>query len=104
MKTARRRHIPTRSCVVCGTKAPKRELDRIVASHEGTVSLDPTGQMPGRGTYVCKDASCDGSNLSRGRLQHALRTEISDDNWAQLAASVQVLRAPSQPMETPTSF
>ena len=91
----RGRHVPTRSCVVCGTKAPKRELDRIVASGDRRVSVDPTGKMPGRGTYICREASCERSTLSRGRLEHTLRTEISDDNWAQLVASIVTLGAPS---------
>ena len=87
----RGRHVPSRSCVVCGTKGPKRELDRIVASGDGGVSIDPTGRMPGRGTYVCRNEPCDRSTLSRGRLEYTLRTEISDDNWAQLVASIVAL-------------
>jgi len=91
MGMTRGRHVPTRSCVVCAIRAPKRELDRIVASVDGCVWIDPTGKMRGRGTYICKNPSCDTSTLRRGRLEYTLRTEISDDNWAQLVASIVAL-------------
>lgn len=84
----RRHHVPTRTCAVCGTKAPKRELDRIVGSVNGLVSVDPTGKMPGRGAYMCRDESCDRLTLSRNRIAYALRTQISDENWTQLVASI----------------
>lgn len=84
----RRRHMPTRTCAVCGTKAPKRDLDRIVASSNGGVSVDPTGKTPGRGAYMCRDESCDRLTLSRSRLGYALRTQISDEDWIQLIASI----------------
>ena len=83
-----------RSCVVCGDKASKRELMRIVASRQGAVSWDPTGKMPGRGAYVCEDSACAASRISKGRLEHALRTKITDDDWAQL---VEPLGAASVP-------
>jgi len=35
--TARGRHVPIRSCVICGNKTAKRELTRIVAAPLGTV-------------------------------------------------------------------
>ena len=84
----RRRHVPTRTCAVCGTKAAKRELDRIVASLNGVVLMDPTGKMPGRGAYICRDESCNRLTLSRRRLAYALRTQISDENWTQLIVSI----------------
>ena len=84
----RRQHVPTRTCAVCGTKAPKRELDRIVVSSNSVVSVDPTGKMPGRGAYMCRDESCDRLTLSRSRLAYALRTQISDEDWTRLIASI----------------
>lgn len=51
MKTKK---IPMRMCTGCGEMFDKRELVRVVKSHEGEVSLDLTGKKAGRGAYVCK--------------------------------------------------
>ena len=83
--TARPKHIPERSCVVCRTKRPKRELTRVVRTTEGTVAIDPTGRMNGRGAYVCREASCWSDNAFRPRLRAALKTEITDNASRTLA-------------------
>ncbi len=49
---------PQRMCVVCRTMKDKAELIRVVRSKDGEFSLDPTGKMPGRGAYVCRDGDC----------------------------------------------
>jgi predicted RNA-binding protein YlxR (DUF448 family) len=82
------RHVPLRSCVNCGRKAPKPELIRIVATPNGTVLTDPTGKTSGRGAYVCRDASCIQMGIKRGRLAHALRTSIKDEEWETLIEAV----------------
>ena len=43
--------IPMRMCVSCRERFAKKDLIRIVASTDGTVQVDPTGRMPGRGAY-----------------------------------------------------
>jgi predicted RNA-binding protein YlxR (DUF448 family) len=91
MTTHKRRHVPLRTCVICGNKTSKRELARIVATPLGAVVIDPTGRLAGRGTYVCKDGLCVHEGLKRGRLEHALRTKLKDDEWAGLLSAVEVL-------------
>ena len=76
-----KRHVPLRSCVVCGNKTTKSELVRIVATPDGAVQVDTTGKLPGRGGYICKDASCMRGRLKRGRLEHALRTSLRNEEW-----------------------
>ncbi len=88
-----RRHVPLRSCVVCGTRAAKRELLRIVATPQGTVQVDTTGRLAGRGTYICKDRNCIQKGLKRGRLEHALRTKIKDEDWSSLLSSLEAASA-----------
>lgn len=84
-----KRHVPLRTCVVCGSKSPKRELLRIVALSEGAVQIDPTGKMPGRGGYVCADGKCTRAGLKKGRLEFTLRTAIPDGEWAELTSSIE---------------
>jgi predicted RNA-binding protein YlxR (DUF448 family) len=33
-------------------------MSRLVLRADGSVVLDPTGKAPGRGTYLCEQASC----------------------------------------------
>jgi predicted RNA-binding protein YlxR (DUF448 family) len=51
--------------------------------------MDPSGKQPGRGAYVCKDGNCSPAGLKKGRLEHALRTAIKDEEWAELNSSVE---------------
>ena len=47
--------IPMRSCVITKEKLPKNELIRVVRTVEGTVVIDTTGKVNGRGAYLKKD-------------------------------------------------
>ena len=69
------RKIRIRTCVVCGKKFTKDDLQRLVRLPDGTVTCDPTGKMPGRGVYVCKSAGC-ADKLKPERLKRALRTGV----------------------------
>ena len=83
----RKRHVPERTCVACGSKRPKAELSRIVLSPLGAVSLDHTGKSPGRGAYIC-GPQCWESALGRGRLARSLKTSLSATDLATLRAEV----------------
>ena len=89
---ARTQHTPLRSCVVCGRKTGKSDLLRIVAAPEGTVAVDQTGKLAGRGAYVCADGRCSGEPLRKGRLAHALRRRIEEEDWARIDSSLGELR------------
>ena len=89
--TPSRLHVPLRTCVICGSKAPKRSLARIVANAEGGIAVDSAGRLPGRGTYVCADGSCVDRGLKRGRLEYALRTKLGNEDWTRILAAVEAL-------------
>jgi predicted RNA-binding protein YlxR (DUF448 family) len=71
------RRVPVRTCIVCGEKAPKRELTRVVVDPDGTVHVDPTGKAPGRGAYLCGKSSCRQRVLMGERLARSLRQPVS---------------------------
>jgi len=52
------RKVPLRQCLGCREMKAKKELIRVVRSPEGEVSLDNIGKKPGRGAYVCPNATC----------------------------------------------
>ena len=70
--------IPKRLCVACREMREKGELVRITKAKDGTISLDLTGKLPGRGAYICKSVEC----LARARktraLERAFASDISD--------------------------
>ena len=49
--------IPFRTCVVTKESLPKEELLRIVRTPVGTVEIDETGKVNGRGAYIKRDLS-----------------------------------------------
>ena len=58
MPKRRPEHQPLRTCAVCREVHPKRSMTRLVRHADGSVTADPTGKAPGRGTYVCDQAAC----------------------------------------------
>lgn len=75
----RRKHVPQRTCVGCRQVRPARELIRIVRLPGGGVEVDETGKKSGRGAYLCPNRSCWEIALSRKRVEHALKTEMAED-------------------------
>ena len=77
---AKAKQIPLRSCGACGQRFPKKELIRIVRTPSGGVEVDPTGKRPGRGTYLCPKDECWTAGLRKGRLDHALRKPLVQED------------------------
>ena len=50
--------IPQRQCMGCRERKNKRDMIRVVRQTDGTVSLDFSGKLNGRGAYVCPDPEC----------------------------------------------
>jgi predicted RNA-binding protein YlxR (DUF448 family) len=65
--------------VACRTARPKRELVRVVRTPTGAVAVDPTGRLPGRGAYLCRDAGCFDLAGRKKALAHALGIVIPAD-------------------------
>ena len=78
------KHVPRRTCVACRKVDNKRELVRLVRVSDGSVEVDTSGKKAGRGTYICREWKCWETGLKGGRLEHALRTTITQDNREQL--------------------
>ena len=76
----KRGHVPLRTCVVCGAKTDKRQLVRVVRSQAGSVQVDASGKLPGRGAYLCFEKSCWDKALKRNRLDHTLKGPISSED------------------------
>lgn len=86
VKGPRPKHVPMRTCVVCGQTRGKRELVRVVRTPEGTVQVDPTGKLAGRGAYLCRAQTCWEPALAGHKLSAALKVPLRPEDAAGLAA------------------
>ena len=76
---------PTRTCVACRTERQKRDLVRVVRSPDGTVMLDLSGRLPGRGAYLCADGSCWKAAVRKRSIERALDVTLPPELVARLA-------------------
>lgn len=82
----KQKKVPMRMCTGCREMKPKKELQRIVKSPEGVISVDRVGRMPGRGAYVCKSVECLKKAQKTRALERALETQIAPDVFETLLA------------------
>jgi predicted RNA-binding protein YlxR (DUF448 family) len=80
----RPKHIPLRTCIVCGQKTDKRLLIRIVNTADEGLIIDLTGKRNGRGAYVCQQPSCWDKIVNTSLLANALKTEITAEEKAEI--------------------
>jgi predicted RNA-binding protein YlxR (DUF448 family) len=76
----RPKHVPQRTCIACRTTEAKRGLVRVVRTPAGRVELDATGKKNGRGAYVHESRACWDDALRKGRLGHALKVTVPEDD------------------------
>jgi predicted RNA-binding protein YlxR (DUF448 family) len=79
MSSKRRKHVPERTCVVCGTTAAKRNLTRLVRTSEAGIQLDPAGKLAGRGAYLCDNPACWTEAAQGNALARALRAPLPEE-------------------------
>jgi len=68
----------------CRERRPKRELIRVVRTPEGSVSLDFSGKMNGRGAYLCPNPECLKRALRSKALDRSLEVAIPEDVYGRL--------------------
>ena len=73
------RKIPMRMCNGCSEMKPKKELMRIVKANDGTILLDMTGKLNGRGAYICKSAECLKKARKSKRIDRTFNVSIPDE-------------------------
>lgn len=76
--------IPQRQCMGCRERKAKREMLRVVRGTDGTVSLDFSGKLNGRGAYICPKADCLQKARRAKALERALETEIPEQVYDRL--------------------
>jgi len=75
----KKRHIPYRTCIACGKKAPKMDLLRIAIKDDKVVwDIDQT--LSGRGAYCCNNDECITyvKNNKKNCINRALRNKFKE--------------------------
>ena len=80
--------IPMRSCVITGEKLPKKDLIRIVRTPEGTVIVDETGKVNGKGAYLKKNIETFEKAQKSKILNRKLEVDIPDSIYEELKSKV----------------
>ncbi len=76
--------IPERTCIACRQVKLKREMVRIVRTASEGVQIDEIGKKSGRGAYLCKAKKCWSEGLKGNRLEHVLRTSLTQEDKQRL--------------------
>ena len=82
--------IPQRQCMGCRERKAKKDMIRVVRTTEGTVSLDFSGKLNGRGAYVCPDMACLKKAQKSRSLERCLEVEIPQEVYDRLAREMEV--------------
>ena len=80
--------IVQRSCIGCNVKKDKKELIRIVKQQDGTIAVDKTGKLSGRGAYICGDKECLEKIIKTNKLERIVETKIPDEIYEELRGVV----------------
>ena len=75
-------------CVACREMRAKKDLMRIVRTGEGTLELDRTGKLNGRGAYLCCDEACLRKAIKTRALERALEAPMNDGLKAALLSEI----------------
>ena len=81
--------IPMRQCMGCRERREKRELIRVVRCTDGSVSLDFSGKLNGRGAYLCPNMECLKKALKSKALDRSLEVTIPEEVYDRLAKEME---------------
>ena len=77
-----------RKCIATQERFPKKELMRIVRTVDGTVQVDTTGKLNGRGAYLKLSKEAIEMAKKTNVLKHALETEVDSSIYEELLSLV----------------
>jgi predicted RNA-binding protein YlxR (DUF448 family) len=85
----KKKKIPLRMCLGCQQMKPKKELIRIVrCAADGSIKIDSTGKLSGRGSYICHDVSCFEKAYKTKRIEKALEQKVDSEVYEQLRREI----------------
>jgi len=82
--------IPLRTCTITKEKLPKKDLLRIVRTPEGTIEVDLTGKLNGRGAYIKKEKAVVEKARKSKVLERHLEISIEDEVYDKILSVIEV--------------
>ena len=76
--------IPQRQCMGCRERKAKKEMIRVVRCTDGTVQLDFSGKVNGRGAYICPSLECLKKARKSPSLDRSLEVTIPQEVYDRL--------------------
>ena len=84
--------IPQRQCMGCRERKEKKAMIRVVRCTDGSVTLDFSGKLNGRGAYVCPDPECLKKAQKSKALERSLEVAIPQEVYDRLANEMEAGR------------
>ena len=81
--------IPQRQCMGCRERKDKKAMIRVVRCTDGSVSLDFSGKLNGRGAYVCPDPECLKKAQKSKALERSLEVAIPEEVYERLTKEME---------------
>ena len=81
--------IPQRQCMGCRERKAKKEMIRVARCTDGTVQLDFSGKLNGRGAYVCPDPECLKKAQKAKSLERSLEVPIPEEVYQHLVREME---------------
>jgi len=81
--------IPQRQCMGCRERKAKKELIRVVRCTDGSVQLDFSGKLNGRGAYICPDPACLAKAQKAKSLERSLEVPIPAEVYERLSGEME---------------
>lgn len=82
--------IPQRQCMGCRERRDKRQLIRVVRKTDGSVCLDFSGKLAGRGAYVCPNPQCLARAQKSRALERSLEVAIPEEVYSRLEKEMEL--------------
>ena len=81
--------IPQRQCMGCRERKAKKELIRVVRCTDGSVCLDFSGKLNGRGAYICPQSECLKKARKAKSLDRSLEVPIPEEVYNRLSTEME---------------
>ncbi len=78
---------PIRSCAGCRVRRAQQTLIRLT-QHAGHLHIDVSGELPGRGSYICPDILCLDTACRAGGLSRSFRAPVVGYDPRELAREI----------------
>ena len=75
---------PERTCMVCRTKTDRNNLIRVVRGVDGSISIDKTQKVNGRGMYICNTQECISKAIKTRAVSRAFKKDVGNQIYEDL--------------------